>query len=580
MLEEMSNKAFLRLLALVLTLIVAIGLLWSAWPMLSVADRYIGVVCAIVLVLTGLFFIVRGVQELVKHQEQIALTRHTRQLERETQEHQAKIEALRLQQEHERAMKLLDHQTTMEQQRFQLEQHIAMTRVSPTEHGYAALVERDITGYQVTQIPYAGRPQLVAASATGKDEQAAKQGKSAVWGDEPALHLPPPTDVYDLLQHRVWQPSSEQLLLAIGPDGPISIDYALAWHIALAGATGGGKTNELRLILAQMVMHSTVYYISPAFAPIKANKEDWRQIQQRLAGPVARLGHEIEFRLQWGLQELRRRQDAEFQGDYSWKNNRIYIVIDEYKEVIARYENAPNDISNLLRQARQYDIFVVVAAQDFLIKNIGGDSGARDCYRTALYFGGDPNTCRSLLDVQGTLPFEQDLGKQGHMVLRTKSTKVSQARAPFMSNRAIYTLLGWPDDPILDDAPVTPLHASWGPSRDNTGIRRDRDVEPDYRQSGASHTTVVEAVRNGGETRYTGPLKTPTTEPTQAVGTPVGNVPLGPNDKMMSDEQVGQFVRLYKRHGNIKECLRQMGIGNAYNRHASSIVQQYDLRKA
>jgi hypothetical protein len=387
--------------------------------------------------------------------------------------------------------------------------------------------------------------------------------------------IPAPIDVFTLMQTGQWALSNESLLLAVGPDGPVTVDYALAWHIALAGSTGGGKTNELRLLLAQMVGFYDTYYISPAFAPVKANHEDWRQIQERLAGPVARTGAEIELRLHWACNTLKARQDAEFNGDYSWKGKKIYVVIDEYKEVIARYKEAPDDVSVLLRQARQYEIFIVVAAQDFLIKSIGGDSGARDCYRTALYFGGDPNTCRALLDAKGTFPFEEDLGKSGHMVLRTKSTKMSQARAPFMSNRAIYIMLGWPDDPILDDAPVTAFGTQPGRSGTPDNEHNHAPLPPSPKRA----TMTVEA---GDIERTTGSLARDTDEPVEAVGRIINASPHGPelgkDDWLMTDDQISKFISEYRKNpSNKKQCLKNAGCNNHHYKHANWLLSTYNL---
>jgi hypothetical protein len=453
------------------------------------------------------------------------------------------------------------------QQHFQLQQHLALTRAGYDDNGNPPILLHQPDTH-VMLLP-AGMPPYRPTK-----EQVQQAALPPV---EEAKQLPPPVDVYTLLSTGRWLPHKGMLFLAISTAGLVQIALDLAWHIALAGSTGGGKTNQLRLLLPQMVRWYTVYYISPAFAPIKSNHEDWRPIQARLAGTVARLSHEIEFRLQWTVEELRRRQDAEYNGDISWKNNPIYIVIDEFKEVCKRYPGAADDVCDLLRQARQYKIFVILAAQDFLIKNIGGDSGARDCYRTALYYGGDPNTARALLDVSSPFPFnEQDLGTEGRLVLRTKTTETSEARAPFMSNRAIYELLGWPNDPILDDVPVSFAHnpTAWGLSQ-NGG---DTEMEPF-----PSHPAVpgdfgkTSCLWEGRDGPSTGDLENTVEADSEPSGTQSQQSPSV--QKRFSQEQEVKFIRLYRHHGNIKDCLRVMRLGNAYGAHAKEIVEQRKLRR-
>jgi hypothetical protein len=348
--------------------------------------------------------------------------------------------------------------------------------------------------------------------------------------------------------------------------------YKLAWHIALAGSTGGGKTTELRLILAQMVLWFEVYYVNPAFAPIKANKEDWRPIAEKLAGPVARHADEIEYRLQWTLYQLQDRQEREYQGDHSWHGHPIFLVIDEFKEVIARYPNASKDVCNLLRQARQYEIFVVVAAQDFLIKNIGGDSGARDCYKTAIYFGGDPTTCKALLDVPGTLDYEQLLGTDGHIVVRTKTTQTSQARAPFMSNRALYMMLGWPDDPLLDDSPITSSAPNVRPDpvpMNGTTRRNTYGYRAEERFTGALARNAVE------------PLVEPVEQGSEdgSEGVPDGTT--RSDEKQFTPAQELEFIKRYRANHSIRKSIAEMRLSyGRYQKCASQLVESRKLRNA
>ena len=504
---------------------------------------------------------------------------HRRLLLEEAERH----ERLRLERErhtHELALERERHERELDMQwrTFQVQQHLALTRAGYDANGNPPIFLHEDGRY--TLLPPANppyRPLQAQLKAPEEQRQAGTQLEQA---------LPPPIDAYELLASEQWTPSPGMLLLAIGAGGAlIQVAITLAWHIALAGATGGGKTNQLRLLLAQLVRAYEVYYVSPAFAPIKANHEDWRQIEARLAGPVACDAIGIRARLQWAVEMYQYRQEQERAGDFTWQPKPIYLVIDEYIAVCKRYQGAAEDVSELLRFARQYQVFVVVASQDFLIKNIGGDSGARDCYRTALYFGGDPTTARALLDITGTLPYEQDLGKEGLLVLRTRSTQVSQARAPFMSNRAVYQLLGWPADPILDDRPVTHAHA--GPSGNQWGQDRYPPMEPLQPKVKGPQTTDPTLRFGPSSGPSTGSLERVVDALVEPAGTSPTRVPerLGESEKTSEEkrftpEQELRFIRLYRANQNIHECLRAMQLGNRYYAYASRLVTARKLRKA
>ena len=478
-------------------------------------------------------------------------------IERERHEHELRLEQERHTQE-------LD----LQRREHEIKEHILLTRANYDQNGNPPILINQ-PGVHVTTLPFGNSPHTL------------KSGKP----DEPQKHLaqvaetkalPAPTDAYDLLKQGIWTPSKERLLIALAVKRLLLVSIAVAWHIALAGATGGGKTNLLRLLLGQLVKFYQVYYISPAFAPVKANHEDWRQIQAHLAGPVACEADEIRERIQWAAGEYKYRQMQERSGDFSWQKKPVYVVIDEYIAVCKLYPGAADEVSELLRFARQYLVFVIVASQDFLIKNIGGDSGARDCYRTVGYFGGDPTTARTLLDIQGTLPYEGELGKQGLLVVKAKEIPVSPGRVPFMSNRAIYELLGWPEDPILDDAPVM----ASGMYGDSAGTTGEPEMEPLYPRSVSPRQSNQTGRLHDEDEPSTEDLENTVEADSKPLGMSPGRVPESPDEKQFTPTQELQFLRLYRQSGNIKDSLRVMHLGNRYFKCASRLVEQRKLRKA
>src|SRR4028118_1407334 len=74
----------------------------------------------------------------------------------------------------------------------------------------------------------------------------------------------------------------------------------------------------------------------------------------------------------------------------------LFLAIDELPLIVKDVPEAPKHMARLLREARKVNIFLIGAAQDFLVKTIGGSGAVRDCYRTAFYVGGDAQTARVL----------------------------------------------------------------------------------------------------------------------------------------------------------------------------------------
>ena len=251
--------------------------------------------------------------------------------------------------------------------------------------------------------------------------------------------LPGPVDLAAVL---TWQPSLDRILLAIGPDGqPITVASAALCHVALAGATGGGKSNIMRLLLAQLLAAGAqVVLADPHFAPMDPESgEDWRPIAARLYRPVAASAPACGDLLEWiATDELPRRLDLRRQGARAGAP--IFLAVDELPAIVADVKMAPDHLARVLREGRKVGLFVVGAAQDFLVKTIGGQGAVRDCYRTAYYVGGDAQTARVLLDVSGRVD-DGALGR-GVVMLRSRATpQAATVRVPLASNQALAQLL-------------------------------------------------------------------------------------------------------------------------------------------
>lgn len=435
-------------------------------------------------------------------------------------------------------------------ERHTAELHLLYTRVPFDQNGNAPIL-LNLPDTHVTMLPPGQLPQR----SPSKD-------KAPEPGPVEQKPVPEPVDVYDLLMSGKWAPRKDKLLIAAGTDGLLQVSMGLAWHIALAGSTGNGKTNLLRLLLPQLVKMAQVYYISPAFAPVKANGEDWRPIAAHLAGPVAVDASEIAERLSWAVAMYEDRAERERAGDFSWQDEPCYIVIDEFIKVKELYPDAPDLVVQLLKFARQYGVFVILAAQDFLLGSIGGDSGARECFRTCIYAGGDAHTARKLLDIAGTLPYEAQLGNKGLVAVKSKEIPLTLARVPLMSNEALYELLGQGLPGTAGDFSGTGPTRSTGPLDGNmqapARVLCRRRIS---RQLGPVTGDLQNVVEADVEPSGTGPVK-------------------ALDGKRFTPEQELRFTRLYRERGNIKEVLRAMRLGNAYGAYARQVVDKRGLRKS
>lgn len=270
---------------------------------------------------------------------------------------------------------------------------------------------------------------------------------------QPALPSVPSSDTGDMAlpEGRVdlatcltsWQPSRDSILLAVGPGDTAYYAHAKdLCHVALAGATGGGKSNIMRLLLAQLqAIGAKVVLADPHFTPYDPESgDDWRPIMDKLHMQPAVSATAIRHMLEWLAtdelpQRLERRRNGEHPG------GPLFLAIDELPSIVAGVKDAPDHLSRLLREGRKVGLLTIGAAQDFLVKTIGGSGGVRDCYRTAYYVGGDAQTARVLLDVKGSVG-DGTLG-QGRAMLRSKATPTAQlVKVPYASNEALYRLLG------------------------------------------------------------------------------------------------------------------------------------------
>ena len=259
---------------------------------------------------------------------------------------------------------------------------------------------------------------------------------------EPAQPALP--DVTDLaVIARDFQPSKDAILLALGDGGErITAPVSALCHVALCGATGQGKSNLLRLLLPQLqTIGARVVLADPHYADIDPeNGDDWRAICQRLHMPPAVKPRDIDAMLDYMLAELDRRLELRNKGEKVGAP--LFLAYDELPVIVDTVKDAPERLGRILREGRKVQILTVGASQEFLVKTIGGSSGARDQYRTAYYVGGDRTSASALLDLPARTIDDGPLG-HGVALLRSKATPAARlVRVPLASNQGIAMLLG------------------------------------------------------------------------------------------------------------------------------------------
>lgn len=259
-----------------------------------------------------------------------------------------------------------------------------------------------------------------------------------------------------------FEPSLDRIFLAFLPDGtPISVKAKDLCHVALAGSTGGGKSSIMRLLMSQLcAAGASVLLLNPHYTryDIQADPaEDWTPFEPYLVyDPMeCRQYDVIEFYLKQIAEDLLPKRLKKYAQSQPL-GKPYFLIIDEYPAIVAHIKKAPDYLAAILREGRKVGIYLITASQDFLVSTVspGGGGAIRDCYRTAMYVGGDPTTAKTLLDMPPREIPETKLG-EGTIMLRCKATKQAVlARVPYVDNAALYSLLGpstFDPDDVEDD---------------------------------------------------------------------------------------------------------------------------------
>jgi hypothetical protein len=245
-----------------------------------------------------------------------------------------------------------------------------------------------------------------------------------------------------------WRPTFDQIYMGTDKNGNhLFVPVTKLWHIALAGATGYGKSSLMRLLMAQLCyLKLSIVLLNPHYMIYDFNhKEDWTPYTPYLKRDPMECKKiaNIEIMLRWMADDLlERRKERASRGESAGKP--FFFILDEFPDIKAEIKDAPTLIGKLLRQGRKYGIYLIVASQNYDVKTLGveGEGGVRKCFRTIFYVGGDPVSVRELLNKKVSDIPENDLG-QGTIMLRCASIQDPiVASVPYLDNESLYILLG------------------------------------------------------------------------------------------------------------------------------------------
>ncbi len=295
---------------------------------------------------------------------------------------------------------------------------------------------------------------LRRASAVDESEQ--EDTALLAWDDDDVVPIPTVQQggfTFSEVLARGFRPDLQHIYLGTLDDGTdVIVPVEDLCHVALAGLTGNGKGNIMRLIMSQLCSIGVrVLLLNPHYAGYdQSGGEDWTPFEgnnkkgdpylQQPPLPCSKLDA-IEKYLHWMAYTLLPQRKALMQ-EYKPIGRPYFMIVDEWPDVVKGCgKQVVESLEKLLREGRKYGIFVVVASQDFQVKTIGVDGGGvRKCFKTVFYVGGDNATARALLGDDVAIP-EKLLGK-GVVMMRCKIVPSQIARVPYVDNDALYQLLG------------------------------------------------------------------------------------------------------------------------------------------
>jgi hypothetical protein len=288
--------------------------------------------------------------------------------------------------------------------------------------------------HQSRAVPITYAPHTSVSEQSHADIQGAHSAADAAL--HPADNALPGLIDWTAVAHR---PTVQSILLGLGPNSqPVTVPMKSLWHIGTAGATGTGKSNIARLIVAQLLyLGAQVSIADPKFTAFDAESgEDWRPIAARLHLAPASKADDIGDLLAWHDEELARRLELRQRGEKVGKP--LFLYLDEWHVISEDVERANERMLRLSRIGRGLGMFLLTAAHSMLVKD---GATFRDQFRTGYYLGGQKKSGSVLLDLPERDIDESQLGLGIAYLRSTATTPARTVRIPYASNEAVAGLL-------------------------------------------------------------------------------------------------------------------------------------------
>jgi hypothetical protein len=285
------------------------------------------------------------------------------------------------------------------------------------------------------------------------DEIAASETTPDAVPQDQASTIPPQFKLNDVIEVVRRANKAGCVYFGQSTEMAIGIRYRNMYHVMDVSSSGKGKSNRFRLAMMQMVGTHEVYYINPLANDVKAVEDErqvevWKPIFDRLAnGRPMKEGPEI-FKLMTDLvDEIEIRSEREGAKDFSWRQEPIFVFIDELPEVFVRCPEAIKLLDKIGRTGRQFCVFSWVASQTAAVGEIGQSTAAQANYKTRIYGGGDRNSSNRLM--KGSLPSDTERMLQANgagltMMIADELPDLQFVRAPLVTNEALFEYMGLP----------------------------------------------------------------------------------------------------------------------------------------
>jgi len=271
---------------------------------------------------------------------------------------------------------------------FTLDRKAKRRRLEPDANGFYPLLDPTVIARELA--PELGR-HIALTLAGGSMQALVERYKAApVYAGRalPAEALPqlpapleaaglPTAPAYADILAGGWRPSSRQMLLGYGHEGPIYGGIETLLSTAIAGRPGQGKTTALRFIYAQTIMAGGQVVILDPHGSIGDAVGD--------AGALwtASTAAELDDAGGWLQDELERRGGAYRAGERTFSP--LLVLCDEWPVISLQSKGAVTAASRIILEARKWGAYALISGQGLPADRFNG-SLVRDALSSRFVF--------------------------------------------------------------------------------------------------------------------------------------------------------------------------------------------------